>query len=51
LLRQTGEYALQILKHVVIPEAHHAKFILQEPIVALDIPNGIGVLATVDFDD
>jgi hypothetical protein len=48
---QACQDALQILKHVVIPKARYAKFILREPIVAFDISNGFSVLTAIDLDD
>jgi hypothetical protein len=48
---QACQDALQILKHVVIPKAQYAKFILREPIVAFDISNGFSVLTAIDLDD
>src|ERR1700732_804021 len=51
LRRQTCQDSLQILKHIVVPEAHHTKLIFDEPIVAFDISNRIGVLTAVNLDD
>jgi len=39
------------MKHVVIPKAQHSEIILRQPVIAFNISNGIGVLATVNFDD
>jgi len=51
LRRQTSQDALQILKHIVVPEAYDAKSVLREPCVSFDISRRLGMLTAIDLND
>jgi len=42
---------LQVRKHVIVPEAHHAKIVLSEPAVTFNVSRRPGMLAAVHFNN